>query len=69
MIALAPEALSAAAQCAICEAECARVRILGGRAEYMRRRADDMERVKEAFDLGADLLLQAGKAHREGATA
>lgn len=64
MIAIAPEALSAAAQCAICEAECARVRILGGRAEYMRRRSDDMERVREAFDLGAELLLEAARAHR-----
>lgn len=64
MIALDPAALSGAAQCAICEAECARVRILGGRAEYMRRREDDMERVREAFDLGAELLLQAGAAYR-----
>lgn len=64
MIALTPEALSGAAQCAICEAECARVRVLGGRAEYMRRRADDMARVQEAFDLGAELLLEAARAHR-----
>jgi flavoprotein len=64
VILIAPDALSAAAQCAICEAECARVRILGGRAEYMRRRADDYERVKEAFDLGDDLMLQAATTYR-----
>lgn len=56
--------LSGAAECACVEAECARVRILGGRAEYMRRRADDYERVKEAFDLGADLMLQAATTYR-----
>lgn len=64
MIAIPPAALSAAAQCALVEGECARVRVLGGRAEYMRRRQDDIERVREAFDLGAELLLEVGRAHR-----